>query len=106
MSSDDHEAAAAASSPSGTETSGQTVPGGEPLREVECGGVVFTLPGTAHVSQQSADEVAGLPEGGRFDAVALEPDARRHAGTSPPDSREKLDAFHADSTRAPDAHMA
>ncbi|HLR45678.1 MAG TPA: hypothetical protein VK092_00845, partial [Deinococcales bacterium] len=78
MSSDDHEAAAAASSPSGTETSGQTVPGGEPLREVECGAVVFTLLGTAHVSKQSAEEVARLLEGERFDAVAIELDAGRH----------------------------
>jgi len=91
MSSDDHEAAAAASSPSGTETSGQTVPGGEPLREVECGGVVFTLLGTAHVSKQSAEEVAGLLEGERFDAVAIELDAGRHASMTRPDSWENLD---------------
>ena len=57
---------------------------GQPIAEVERDGVHYTLLGTAHVSQASADAVRALIAQRRFDAVAVELcDARHRAMTSP-----------------------
>lgn len=69
------------------------LPAGEPLAEVSCAGTTFVLLGTAHVSRQSAAEVARLLADGGFDAVAVELDAGRHASMTRADSWENLDLF-------------
>lgn len=50
----------------------------EPVREVEHGGVHYTLLGTAHVSRASVDAVRHHIEHGQFDAVAVELCESRH----------------------------
>lgn len=52
--------------------------GDEPVREVESGGVHYTLLGTAHVSRASVEAVRRHIEDGRFDAVAVELCPSRH----------------------------
>lgn len=84
---------AVARSGSADGTAPSATEGTEPVREVECGGVAFTLLGTAHVSRQSADEVARLLEEGNYDAVAVELDPRRHENMTRPSSWENLDLF-------------
>jgi len=67
--------------------------GDQPYAEVEAHGVRFTLLGTAHVSKTSADTVAALVASGRFDAVAIELDAGRHAALTDEDAWAKMDLF-------------
>ena len=50
----------------------------EPVREVECDGVHYTLLGTAHVSRASVEAVRHHIEHGQFDAVAVELCESRH----------------------------
>jgi pheromone shutdown-related protein TraB len=64
-----------------------------PRAVVERDGVTFTLLGTAHVSPASAAEVRAEIESGRYDAVAIELDAGRHAALTDPDRWGKLDLF-------------
>ncbi|CAN5827943.1 TraB/GumN family protein [soil metagenome] len=64
-----------------------------PSTTVERGGVTFTLLGTAHVSLQSAEEVRVAVASGRYDAVAVELDAGRHASLTDPDAFARLDLF-------------
>jgi pheromone shutdown-related protein TraB len=56
-------------------------------------GVTFTLLGTAHVSPESAAEVADEIASGRYDTVAIELDAGRHAALTDPERWGKLDLF-------------
>lgn len=70
-----------------------TKPPGGPTRTVESAGVRFTLLGTAHVSQASADEVRDLIATGDFDAVAVELDPSRHAALVDPDAMLRTDLF-------------
>lgn len=65
----------------------------QPSAVVESAGVHYTLLGTAHVSQASAEEVQRLIEGGGFDAVAVELDPDRHAAIIDPDRWKQLDLF-------------
>lgn len=53
----------------------------------------YTLLGTAHVSQASADEVTRLIQSGEFDAVAVELCPGRFNYMQNPDSLAKLDLF-------------
>lgn len=68
-------------------------PAAQPTAVVETGGVRYTLLGTAHVSQSSAEEVERLIAGGDFDAVAIELDSDRHAAIKDPDRWKRLDLF-------------
>ncbi|MEX2502232.1 MAG: TraB/GumN family protein [Trueperaceae bacterium] len=64
-----------------------------PSAVVDVGGVEVTLLGTAHVSRASADEVRERIASGRFDAVAIELDAGRHAALVDPDAMHRTDLF-------------
>jgi pheromone shutdown-related protein TraB len=65
----------------------------QPVVEVDAHGVRFTLLGTAHVSRSSAEVVTRLAASGRFDAVAIELDAGRHAALTDADRWAKMDLF-------------
>ena len=54
---------------------------GQPVRVVERDGVRYTLLGTAHVSRASVEAVEKAIDSGRFDAVAVELDPQRPAGS-------------------------
>jgi pheromone shutdown-related protein TraB len=71
----------------------EETPTPQPTAVVETGGVQYTLLGTAHVSQSSAEEVERLIAGGEFDAVAVELDRDRHAAIVDPERWRKLDLF-------------
>lgn len=64
-----------------------------PIAVVERDGVRYTILGTAHVSKASASEVRRLAASGRFDAVAVELDANRHASLVDPDRIARTDLF-------------
>lgn len=64
---------------------------GQPVLELERDGVRYTLLGTAHVSKASIDAVLQAIDSGRFDAVAVELDAQRHAALTDPDALARLD---------------
>jgi pheromone shutdown-related protein TraB len=66
-----------------------------PRRTVLVDGVTVTLLGTAHVSQQSAIEVAAEIDGGGYDVVAIELDPGRHAALIDRDSFARLDLYQA-----------
>jgi pheromone shutdown-related protein TraB len=66
---------------------------GQPIEIVERDGVHYTILGTAHVSKSSADAVEHLIKTGKFDAVAIELDAGRHAALTDPDRWAKMDLF-------------
>ncbi|SEO91510.1 TraB/GumN family protein [Aquisalimonas asiatica] len=66
---------------------------GGPRREVTAGDSQYTLLGTAHVSQASADEVAELIRSGDFDAVAIELCQTRYQSLTNPDSMAQMDLF-------------
>lgn len=68
-------------------------PGSGPTETVRLGEVRFTLLGTAHVSRASAEEVRDRIASGRYDAVAVELDASRHAALTDPDRMLKTDLF-------------
>ena len=71
----------------------ESSPPGGPRREISAGESRYTLLGTAHVSQASADEVAELIRSGEFDAVAIELCATRYQGIVDPDSMARMDLF-------------
>lgn len=66
---------------------------GQPSEVLELGGTRYTLLGTAHVSRTSAEAVEALASSGRFDAIAIELDAGRHAALVDPERWAKLDLF-------------
>lgn len=66
---------------------------GQPIVEIERDGVHYTLLGTAHVSQASADAVRALISQRRFDAVAVELCEARHRAMTTPDAMAQLDIF-------------
>lgn len=66
---------------------------GQPIVEVERDGVHYTLLGTAHVSQASADAVRALIAQRQFDAVAVELCDARHRAMTTPDAMAQLDIF-------------
>ncbi len=66
---------------------------GQPILEVQRDGVHYTLLGTAHVSQASADAVRALIAQRPFDAVAVELCDARHRAMATPDAMAKLDIF-------------
>ena len=66
---------------------------GGPRRDLRVGDTTFTLPGTAHVSAESADEVRDLIDSGDFDAVAIELCDARHSNLANPDALGDQDLF-------------
>lgn len=66
---------------------------GQPIVEIERDGVHYTLLGTAHVSQSSADAVRALIAQRPFDAVAVELCDARHRAMTSPDAMAQLDIF-------------
>lgn len=66
---------------------------GQPIVEIERDGVHYTLLGTAHVSQSSADAVRALIAQRPFDAVAVELCEARHRAMTTPDAMAQLDIF-------------
>ncbi|WNK20830.1 TraB/GumN family protein [Halomonas piscis] len=64
-----------------------------PLHTVTVGNTHYTLLGTAHVSRESADDVAALLATARFDAVAIELCAARHQSMTQPDAMGEQDLF-------------
>lgn len=64
-----------------------------PLHTVTVGNTHYTLLGTAHVSQESADDVEALLATGAFDAVAIELCAARHQSLTQPDAMGEQDLF-------------
>lgn len=66
---------------------------GQPLIEVERDGVLYTLLGTAHVSQASVDAVRALAAQQRFDAIAVELCEPRYQSMRNPDALARLDLF-------------
>ena len=77
----------------GAETDLSALVADQPVVEVDAHGVSFTLLGTAHVSRSSAEVVTRLAASGRFDAVAIELDAGRHAALTDADRWAKMDLF-------------
>jgi len=67
--------------------------GDQPYEILEQDGVHYTILGTAHVSQTSADEVRRLIDSGMFDAVAIELDRNRYASLADPERWANLDLF-------------
>jgi len=65
----------------------------QPVREVLRDGVEFTLLGTAHVSQRSAEAVSAAIDSGHFDAVAVELCPARAESLRNPQAMAKLDLF-------------
>ena len=65
----------------------------EPIREVDLGGVHYTLLGTAHVSRASVDAVRHHLENGPFDAVAVELCESRYRALTDADAWRELDLF-------------
>lgn len=66
---------------------------GQPVIEVQAGGVAYTLLGTAHVSVKSLDAVKAAIDTGDFDTVAVELDANRHKQLTEPETLYQLDIF-------------
>ncbi|MCA1777990.1 MAG: TraB/GumN family protein [Xanthomonadaceae bacterium] len=65
----------------------------EPVREIECNGVHYTLLGTAHVSQASVEAVRRHIAKGAFDAVAIELCQSRHRALTDADAWRSTDLF-------------
>ena len=65
----------------------------QPIRRVTLGDTEFVLLGTAHVSRASVAAVEAIIERERFDAVAVELDANRHASLRDPELLRKMDLF-------------
>ncbi|WP_290651604.1 TraB/GumN family protein [Aquisalimonas sp.] len=70
-----------------------STPTAGPRREVTSDSSRYTLLGTAHVSQASAEEVAELIRSGDFDAVALELCQTRYQSIINPTSMAQMDLF-------------
>ena len=66
---------------------------GQPIERVERDGCVYTLLGTAHVSQASVDAVDALLAREAFDAVAVELCETRYRALTHPDQLAQLDLF-------------
>ncbi len=64
-----------------------------PRQVVEIEGTRYTLLGTAHVSQASAEEVTDLIRSGEFDAVAIELCPTRYQTMTDPDAMARMDLF-------------
>jgi pheromone shutdown-related protein TraB len=62
-----------------------------PMREVQVGGSLVTLLGTAHVSRQSAEQVARELDSRAYDAVAIELCPSRHDALTNPERHAELD---------------
>ena len=65
----------------------------EPYEIVEKADTTYTILGTAHVSQTSADEVARLLETNNYDAVAIELDDARFNSINNPNQFADIDLF-------------
>ncbi len=65
----------------------------QPINVVERDGVRYTILGTAHVSQASADAVREMLGSGEYDAVAIELCENRHNALQNPDAWQKMDLF-------------
>lgn len=68
-------------------------PTSPPMREITVGGTRVTLLGTAHVSQQSIDDVHRLMDEGDFDAVAIELCEPRYRRLTGGDDWSDVDLF-------------
>lgn len=66
---------------------------GQPVIEIQAGGVSYTLLGTAHVSAKSLDAVRAAIDTGIYDTVAVELDGNRHRQLTEPDALYQLDIF-------------
>jgi pheromone shutdown-related protein TraB len=66
---------------------------GQPVIEVQAGGIFYTLLGTAHVSVKSLEAVKAAIDTGVFDTIAVELDANRHKQLTEPESLYQLDIF-------------
>lgn len=66
---------------------------GQPVIEVQAGGIFYTLLGTAHVSVKSLDAVKAAIDTGDYDTVAVELDANRHKQLTEPETLYQLDIF-------------
>lgn len=66
---------------------------GQPVIEVQAGGISYTLLGTAHVSQKSLDAVKAAIDTGDYDTIAVELDVNRHRQLTEPETLYQLDIF-------------
>lgn len=66
---------------------------GQPVIEVQAGGISYTLLGTAHVSLKSLEAVKAAIDSGDFDTIAVELDANRHRQLTDPEALYRLDIF-------------
>ncbi|OAZ90681.1 TraB/GumN family protein [Halomonas sp. G11] len=64
-----------------------------PIKVITVGDTRYTLLGTAHVSEESANDVRQLIDTGRFDAVAIELCDARHHSMANPDAMGEQDLF-------------
>ncbi|MCW4150077.1 TraB/GumN family protein [Vreelandella janggokensis] len=64
-----------------------------PINVITVGDTRYTLLGTAHVSEESANDVRQLIDTGRFDAVAIELCDARHHSMANPDAMGEQDLF-------------
>ena len=65
----------------------------EPVRELQCEGVHYTLLGTAHVSRASVDAVRHHLESGNFDAAAVELCPSRYKALTDASAWRDMDLF-------------
>lgn len=66
---------------------------GQPVIEVQAGGIFYTLLGTAHVSVKSLDAVKAAIDTGDYDTIAVELDVNRHRQLTEPETLYQLDIF-------------
>lgn len=66
---------------------------GQPVIEVQAGGISYTLLGTAHVSLKSLEAVKAAIDSGLYETVAVELDGNRHRQLTDPEALYQLDIF-------------
>ncbi len=66
---------------------------GQPVIEIQAGGISYTLLGTAHVSVKSLDAVKAAIDTGVYDTIAVELDVNRHKQLTEPETLYQLDIF-------------
>lgn len=66
---------------------------GQPVIEVQAGGISYTLLGTAHVSLKSLEAVKAAIDSGQYETIAVELDANRHRQLTDPEALYQLDIF-------------
>ncbi len=88
-----HQGAPNAAAGSLAETSAALPATSGPLKTFTVGETRYTLLGTAHVSEESANDVRRLIDSGAFDAVAIELCDARHHSMSNPEAMGEQDLF-------------